>query len=552
MNKKGLIYFIFSFLLALNVASLEDFAVTAQDKVDLCPCSNQGYVVYVQNKGSLTTTYSISFSGSAAEWVKASPSKFKVNPGVASYFFIYVSSDCNIKGAYDLNIHVKTSSLTKIIKQNFNFIECYKFDIELGNLIEAEEGQTSASFSEHIGDYNACEKEKIALPILITNKESYANIYLLSLRGGPDWAKLNTDKVSLGGNQRGIVLIELSPGEGAEKNYKLEFEATTELGNVKKSEEISINVDKCYGLEIDLEKEEGLVCGETPYDMKIHNSGKLRENINLSTNFDWAIINETSSLGGDEEVISSLILIPENISGVFDVEVKGSVLNKDIEASDKIRINVVPKEECYKTEIELKEKITNHYTEEYYNVRVINKGLKKAFYDVSLESSPSWVTISPDFLELNPGQKGNLNLYVNPDENVESGAYKLILNLNFNNVSYAKEANIKLAEENKIIKNIKDFVRYFQFYIYLGLVMLVLIFLLIKPIKKRLNRIKESYGRRERKKERRKKKARRREKGWRGERKKRKGREKKKISRREEGRVKEESRKISRKKEKKD
>ncbi len=500
MNKKVILYFIFFLLLILVAAAQEDFDVTAQGKVDLCPCSNQAYPVYVQNNGASTSEYSVSFSGNAAKWVQANPSKFNVNPGVAGYFFVYVNSDCGVEGSHDLNVHIAKGSLIKTVKQNLNFIECYKFDTELGNLIEMKEGQESVSFSKHDGDYSICEEEEKVLPILITNKESYGNSYSLSLKD-VDWAKLNADEASLDGNARGIVLAELKPGKGTAGNYKLSFDAVTKLGNVKKSKEIDVDVKKCYGLKIELEKEEELVCGEAAYDVKLENDGVFSEEVELSTNFEWAKIkNGTLILEGREKRTVQLTLKPD-VSGNFDVEVNGFLIkHPGIRASGKIKVDAASKEECYLALVDLKKEIVSYYSEEYYNVDVVNSGLKKAHYNVSLDG-PSWVDISPTSLQLNPGQKGNLNLHVSPGDDIEANDYKVFLKLDSDGVVYSEEVNVRLIQENKIIKNIKSFLKYFQYYIYLLVVIVILIFIFIKPIKKQISKVKKRYGRYKLKKE---------------------------------------------------
>ncbi len=497
MNKKGLVYFIFFLLLALNVVAQGDFTITTKANVELCPCSNQGYPVYIQNKEASTTAYSISFAGSAAKWAKAVPSEFSINPGATSYFFVYVNSDCNLEDSYELFVNIKSGEL-KTIKQNLSFTECYKFEVEEGNLIKIEENQTSALFSGHTGAYNVCGNEETTLPLLITNKESYSNSYILSLRG-IDWAELSAGRVSLEGDKKGIVMINLKPGEGSEGEYNLEFNAVTKLGNVKESKEIEVIVDECYGLNIEIKKEEDVVCGEGEYDVAIENDGKFPEKINLSTNFDWAILNETLILAGYEEVVSKLILEPGDISGSFDVELKGEVLGEDVEASDTIKIEAVTKEDCYRVEIDTNKKITNQYTEEYYNVDVVNKGLKKAVYYISLDG-PEWADISPDLLELAPGQKGNLNLHINP-KGAEADSYELVLKLESGDADYSETIDIKLAEENKIIRNIKWFINYFQFYIYLAIALIFLVIILIRPIKKQVSKMKKSRERRKLKRE---------------------------------------------------
>ena len=196
---------------------------------------------------------------------------------------------------------------------------------------------------------------------------------------------------------------------------------------------------------------------------------------------------------GEEERTVQLALKP-NVSGNFDVEVNGFVTNHpDIMASGKIKVEAATKEDCYKATVDLKKRIVNYYSEEYYNVDVVNSGLKKAQYNISLDG-PSWVDISPTSLQLNPGQKGNLNLHVAPEEDTKADEYKLTLKLDSEGVVYSEEVNVKLIQENKIIKNIKSFLKYFQYYIYLLLVMAVLVFIFIKPIKKQISKIKKRHG----------------------------------------------------------
>jgi hypothetical protein len=503
-SKKAFVYCALLLLIVLNAVAQEDFDITASADIDLCPCSNQGYAVYVHNKGASTTTYSVvGFSGDAAKWVKASPSKFSINPGATSYFFVYVSSDCGIEGAYGLNVFVKSASgLTKAVKQTLNFVECYRFDVEEGDFVNVGEGQTTAFFSKHSGAYSLCEKDKALLPVLITNREDYGNSYIMSLKGA-DFAKLNADEAKLDGNQKGIALINLSPGEGSAGNYKLKLDVATKVGNVKKTKEIDVGVEKCYGLDIDIEKKEDVVCGKAIYDVKIENEGMLSEEVNLSTNFEWADTEEKLTLGGNESAVSTLTLKPEGISGIFEVEVKGSVVGQDIEASDKIKVNAVPEEECYRAEIDIDKSITNKYTEEYYGIGIVNKGLKKAFYNVSLEG-PEWATISPTMLQLNPGQRGSLNLYVNASD-ATAGIYNLVLKLEAEGNTYSEKINIKLVEESKIVKNIKWFINYFQFYIYICIAIAILLFVFVKPIKRQISRVRKSLKEYKLKKEKEKK-----------------------------------------------
>lgn len=504
MTKKALIYTILFFIMVFGVAAQEDFLLTAEPNVDLCPCSNQGYPIFIENTGSVSSTYDVSFGGDASEWASAAPYSFSIDPGVKSYFFVYINSECNIKGYTDLDVNVQANTIGYTVKQNLSFVDCYKFDIREGDVVEVEDEQINIPFTGHIGPYNICERDNLILPVLITNEEDYGNTYEIELNG-PEWTSINIDEFELSGKKKGLILVNLAPGTELEGEYKLKLEVTTKLGDVKEIKELDIDVDKCYGLIIDIEEDSGIACSdeETVYDVVIENDGNKLELLEIGSNLEWARIGNFSSIRGNSKSISSLILNPTiNDTGTYDLELDGFVKgHPGVNDTETLQIQVVDREDCYSANFKISENILNMYTEEYYDIEVENTGLKESTFTFDIKDAESWMNITPSLLELKPGESGNVNLYVNPNENVEKGIFIIKIAIVSGGIENIEEITFELKEENTILKKIKDSLSYFQYYIYALIVLIIIIILLFKPIMAFSKKAKKRYDKYSEKKE---------------------------------------------------
>ncbi len=493
MNKKALFYIFFLIIvIAFNVSAQQGFEITAQKEISICPCSNQGYPIYIKNNEDVAITYDILFSGSASGVVRAVPGKFSVGAGVVSYFYVYVNSACNTLGSYDLDVFIKPSfGDTKVIKQKVNFLSCYKYDVKTGNLKVIQDDQTTVRFKEHEASYAICQNQELYLPILIDNKEDYANSYLLSF-DGPEWIKSSTERVELDGNSQGVVFLKLDPDSQAEGEFNLNLNILAELGNVHKVKQINFTVDKCYGLLIDIKKDKDIICGVSKnYDITIENDGKFSEVLELNTSSEIAKINNTLTLGGNTKRTVSMVVDPsEEELGIFDISVKGNVLGTLVSASDSISIDLIKREECFRPYIAIDENIDNKFTEEYYAVTVINNGLKDVVYDISIEA-PSWVEVTKQQLFIEKGKKDNFNIHVKPFDEKE-GDYDIALTLKAENVTYSKNIKFKLRHENWFVKTLKNLMSFYRYYILLLVVLVILIIIFFKPIQNKYAQFKDN------------------------------------------------------------
>ncbi len=529
---KKIFLILFPFLLLVLLISLvnaqEDFTASVKSSVELCPCSNQAYAINVQNTGSIASSYTVLAGNNVAKWVTFNPNRFVLNPGQKGSFFVFINSDCNIEGDYDLEVFITTTNgLTKVIKQVLKFSQCYDYSLVPGNVLD--EANESIKFLQHDEFYSICKDEQKIIPILITNSENFENRYKLFL-DAPEWAALNVDDVRLDAKKFGIFLINLDTTD-IEGEFDFKLNAISELGKVQRKKSIEVNVEECYALEIDLEKEKDIICGgeDKSYEVIIKNSGTLRQNINLEVNgSDWVRFEEKVTqkkakedtlnasenrstdfeietistlftkkvlqLNPDEEKIVNLNVKPaDNTSGNFEIIVHATPDNKtEFRSSAIMNVDVIEKLTCYKADISTKTSVSNFYNEDFFFAKVKNNGIKKAVYDVNLEGV-AWVSVSPKTLELNPGQTGNLNLNVNPSENVEPGTYGIKIILESNDAEYSKNVDIILKQESESMKKLKEGINLYQYYIYLAILIIILLFIFRKKIYEIKGKAKRRY-----------------------------------------------------------
>ena len=485
MNAKKLLSsLLFLFIIFISPANAQEgFTATSLRSVDLCPCSNQAYTITVENTGTTTSSYRVIAGEATRDWATFSPDRFVLNPRQRGAFSVIVNSACNIEGDFDSEIFVATDSgLAKVVKQTIKFSQCYDYSLEEGKVADIDE---KIEFSGLEGHYLLCKNEQRTIPIKIQNNENFGNIYTLLL-DAPEWAKLSVDKVQLEGKKSGIFLINFDT-TNIEGEFNFKLNAISELGEVQRKKNIEVNVEECYALQVDFEKEKDTVCGgeDKNYDIILENSGTLEQVIDLGLDApEWADFGNISLIeleSGEREIVTLNVEPGDDVSGKFLIKVSATPEDKEITFSDDIELDITSKEACYKADISTKEVVNNFYYEDLILIEVKNSGVKKAAYNVILESE-SWVSVRPKTLELNPGQTGTLNLILNPDADIEPGSYSLTINLESNDVTYSKDVDIMLKKENEFVKGLKINARLYQYYIYLLIIVVVLFIIFKKSI----------------------------------------------------------------------
>ncbi|MBI2651788.1 hypothetical protein HYX01_04915, partial [Candidatus Woesearchaeota archaeon] len=290
----------------------------------------------------------------------------------------------------------------------------------------------------------------------------------------------------------GVFLVSLDT-KNAEGNFSLKLSAISELGKVQRKKDINVNVKNCYALSLEMNKEKDVICsGESrSYSAVIKNLGAA-QNVTVKGASEWLNVeNNTFELKPEEEKIFEVKANPgKGVIGSFSAEISAVNEDKKSRASDFIAIDVIPKEECYKAEVIAKDSYTV-YGNDFFFVKVKNNGIKEASYKLSVDGA-SWVSLSPETLELNPGESGNVNLLVNPKD-ISLGNYGIKINLESDGAVFSKKIGIIVKKENELWKKLKLNAKLYRYYFYLLVAIAILILIFLRQIMWVKNKIKGKY-----------------------------------------------------------
>ena len=252
-----------------------------------------------------------------------------------------------------------------------NLVYAQDYSLFPGKFYDLKEGEEKIQFELYNGTYRICENEERTIPIFVVNKDTKIdNKYSLDISGAT-WANLNVKEFSLLKKQSGVVLLNINPGQNTNGNYGVKINVLSSVGNIKKDLSIDIDVEKCYSLSIEFEKEKDKICGGTKkqYSGEIINDGTKKSDIVLTLNGpNWIGLDKStySVAPNNKQKFELNIDAPSNSEGVFNVIVKAEIQNNPSVSSEKtINIETVPKYECYKADIAADAKIKNYYYNEY-------------------------------------------------------------------------------------------------------------------------------------------------------------------------------------------
>ncbi len=490
MSQKTL-FLVFSFvILACSIVNAEqDFTFSVPQNIELCPCSNQAYPVLVQNTGDEDITLSMSVTGQASSWITFDPQAFTLQPGQASNILAYVNSACNIEGSAIANIIVSSQAgLAKQITQSLVFNKCYDYSVTFGR--ESPQRNDAMTFGPKEGSYLVCKGDSAIIPILLENKEEFANKYSIFL-DAPEFASLEANAVDLASNSKGIVLINVENADILGKQ-DLKISVLSELGHVQQKAQASIVVDDCQGVAVDITSDSVLICAGTTevVDVTLTNNGIGMQNVLLK--IDGAefgrLQNATFSLDANEAAATKLFIFSQDEED-FDLTITANVNGNEI-SSDSLHVEVADSTACYEPQITIPDAIRNYYEHDIYTGTIKNKGSAKNTYQATLEGAV-WASVVPRMFDLNKGAEGKLTFAVNPPDSVEPGEYPLELTIETNGQEYKKSIVVKVSKPS-YFSNLFATLAFYQYYIYAALIIIILLVVVVYFFL-RIRRKDESY-----------------------------------------------------------
>jgi|GEM_PF-4301094 hypothetical protein len=375
-----------------------------------------------------------------------------------------------------------------------SFVYAQDYSLYSGNFYELGENQEKIEFEFFNGTYSICENERKSVPILVANNANTDDRYSLSAFGA-GWAVIGVKEFSLPKRQSSVVFLELAPPANTRGKYSIGVDSFSS-NNARKGLILDVDVRKCYSLRLELQ-EEDKACGGIIrlYEGEITNDGEQKIDVDLGLNApNWASLghNSFSIAPNGTENFELAADIPAGAKGIFNVFLSASARNfPSLKSEKKLSIEAVPKYDCYRADIISDSKIETSYSNAYIPVQIRNGGIKQAQYEISLEA-PSWISIEPKRLTVNPGQLGNVNLNMSPGSEIAEGKYQVKIYAKFSDAVYSKNIEVKLSK-NRFLKGLKSFFAFYLYYIYAILAVLAVLLIFRKQISGKIRALYKTY-----------------------------------------------------------
>jgi uncharacterized membrane protein len=459
----------------VEVKKCVDLQLYVKDnKKESCPCDTVTYEIELSNNGPLVESYNLQFS-QYSEYASFSENPVILGPGESRAVFIFLNLPCRIYGekTIELSANAEKSGYTGFVSLYLNIDQgCYDYFISTNNV-------------------SMCNFENRDSIITINNAADVSNTYDLKL-DGPRFAWLENDAYLVHQKNSGTLPLKINTQNVPAENYNFTIESVSERGELEKTANFAIAVEKCYGLWLGIEatSDDLVDCEKKSYEIDINNTGtkageyllKLDGASMFSLSKNWIAI-PPKSMG----IATLNVDVPCNETGKRYAKLTVSLQNKTISNAVELGYELHSVADSYMLEFETPQKTIDYKTKSV-PIIIKNIGLRKGSYTINTDG-PGWIESSENKISLGPGEGKEILLLTSPSENTSEDRYKidLIARLDGSDIAYKTSFNLKLIKiplATKIYNNAKDFLSLYWLFILLGIVVLIALILIITALRK--------------------------------------------------------------------
>ncbi|MEM4703230.1 MAG: hypothetical protein QXP53_01985 [Candidatus Pacearchaeota archaeon] len=406
----------------------------SQDKI--CACESKTFELLLNNKGSYLENYKVNVEGPAAQWITLSGSSFALQKNSSIPISAQMKVPCDVKGNYQTTFKVTSDSRFAEAQTTLNIeiVPCYDYIIGMKSYTEL------------------CENEKIILPVTIKNLGTADNIYAINLKA-PSWVFLDRRNIEVNSGKENILNLVAQPPFKTVGETSVTIEALSEKGKVIRTAESILKVNSCYGVTLDIEKDQDKICNglNNTYAITIKNTGKFNATFNIDLDAPgWASVEEkTITLEAGKEKVLSLVLNPSKDVKAADYSIIIRIKDptSGISAEDKLSATTISMEDCYKPlissdkdEIDISRDSTGLAA-----ITLENKGTLDAEYVIELSgTAASFSQINPATLKIEAGKAQPLYVYLAPSLDVAIGSYTLSVTARLKDTTIISSKTLKI------------------------------------------------------------------------------------------------------------
>lgn len=383
----------------------------------VCPTNVEKFDFELSNSGEVTETFDLRVEGQSAPWATLSESSVTLTRQQSKIIFVYLTAPGDSLGNYDFNLiaTAKSNNKVKSASATLKIEPCYDYTLT-----------TTKDF------VSLCENSQEIIPVGITNKGTVENTYNLELDGA-EWADLENNKVTVLEGSTEDVNIIVSPGYGVEGDFDLAFKATTEKGKIESSNQFSVKVKKCHGVDVQIEKAQDKICTSlsNTYNVLIKNTGDFTKEYKFELIGPvWSSLErDRLELSPGEERKLSLTINPgfDTIAGDYDIIVRATALDSSkVSSEGKLTITTISREDCYRPSIGINNKEIEVYYDSAATIPVVieNKGNQQATYDIAVSgTAANFMHLNPAVVTVDPNNAEIVYLYLAPNKETINGIY---------------------------------------------------------------------------------------------------------------------------------
>lgn len=462
-KKPILIIAAFLVILALSLqasALFEDFSASSSQTVYAGECSSSASRIAVKNTGAITSSYSVHLEGKAAAWATYAPSEFSLKPLESKDLFVYISAPCNAEGKYPLQTYIKTAlGLEKALEQDIIITESKNIEI------------TPKVYSSKIKPCGTASYK-----FELRNTGAFTETYEISASGDfADKTTFSQSIITLESGKSASFEMHVIPPCSKWGDYSLSFNTKAKLsGASSKTEGISLEIEKDYSFSMTFGKilplssmslnstSDEFEAYDGSYRFCEHESGYIpvlvENNAAFANTFyfglkgeEWASLSGTSAeIPGNGAAYLNIIISPSmiaNLDSQITVSARTDLGDARASAEKQVSLGI-----CHIPEIAQSiSRIKTYYNASFTEIPITNTGSEQTEYRLEAEGA-AWISITPESIELQPGEEGKAYLYLQPTNETVEGSYAIAVKAYPEcsrpacSTAYAKQIEVSIKE----------------------------------------------------------------------------------------------------------
>lgn len=418
MVKKTILMLALFLLLVIPLSSLvkADFTIESQLETNTV-CPSNTIIINEIITSTSDSSYSVSVSGSAAQFTTAVPSGFFLSAGQNQSVFLYITPSSRINpGSYNLDVQITSQGNTKTVSHSVIVENCHRTTISVEPITQ-----------------KSCSCEEKSIKLTIFNSGNYLENYHLSAEGPlASYVTLSSSSFSLASNQSINVIAYVKTPCNVFGDYGINFMVNADSKYAQTEAVSQMQLIPCYDYTLASEKNFYDLCENQKISIPINitNIGTVENTYDIKTTGpDWVVSDQKSlKISPNQEKTFNLITQPPlktqgNFSSTLDVLSEKGAIDKKISLDFKV-------DSCYGSSVSLentKDQICNSF-ENTYNVSVKNTGKFKNTFNIILEA-PAWVKIDKTQVTLDAGEQTGLILEAAPPADTKPSTYSIIVQM---------------------------------------------------------------------------------------------------------------------------